>query len=197
VRQPHLSIHVRQRQRPQQFVDVAELGALGAQEAAPRRHAVEQVAHLDLGAGRMLRRRRRQRLPASTSTRVAWAASAAARGQREPRHRRDRRQRLAAEAQREDALEVVEAGDLAGRVAGQRQRQLGGRDAAAVVAHADQPDAAFLEFDIDAQRTGVERVLDQFLDHRGGSLDDFAGRDLVDQRFRELADGHGLRCGLG
>ena len=31
--------------------------------------------------------------------------------------------------------------------------------------------------------TGVERVLDQFLDYGGRTLDDLAGGDLVDQVF--------------
>ena len=64
-----------------------------------------------------------------------------------------------------------------------RQRQFVGGDAAAVVADADQADAAFLEVDVDAARAGVERVLDQFLDDGRRPFDDFAGGDLVDQGF--------------
>src|SRR3546814_4865626 len=40
-------------QRAQPFLDVAQFGALGAQELSPRRHVVEQVANLDRGAARM------------------------------------------------------------------------------------------------------------------------------------------------
>ena len=65
-----------------------------------------------------------------------------------------------------------------------------GGDAAAVVAHADQADAAFLQVDLDAARAGVERVLHQFLDHGRRPFDDLAGGDLVDQGVGELADGH-------
>ena len=36
----------------------------------------------------------------------------------------------------------------------------------------------------------VEGVLDELLDHRGGTLDDLAGGDLVDQVTWELLDGH-------
>src|SRR5690606_26381560 len=46
---------------------------------------------------------------------------------------------------------------------------------------ADQARAALLDVDVDAQRTGVEAVLDQFLDHRSRTLDHLAGGDLVDE----------------
>src|SRR3546814_10050446 len=53
VRNAQLDVGARQRQRAQPFLDVAQFGALGAQELAPRRHVVEQVANLDRGAARM------------------------------------------------------------------------------------------------------------------------------------------------
>jgi hypothetical protein len=74
-----------------------------------------------------------------------------------------------------------------------RQRQVGSVDAVAVVADPDQAHAAFLEVDVDAARAGIERVLDQLLDHGRRPLDDIAGRDLVDEGVGKLADGHGGR----
>ena len=65
----------------------------------------------------------------------------------------------------------------------------------AVVDDADQPLAAGRGRDLDAPRTGVERVLDQFLDHRCRPLDDLAGGDLVDKGFIEAANGHGRTIG--
>src|SRR3546814_5656684 len=53
VRNAQLAVGARQRRRAQPFLDVAQFGALGAQELAPRRHVVEQVANLDRGAARM------------------------------------------------------------------------------------------------------------------------------------------------
>src|SRR3546814_20024380 len=50
--------------------------------------------------------------------------------------------------------------------------------------------AAFLQVDVDPVRAGVERVLDQFLDHRSRPLDDFAGGDLVDEGVGKLLDAH-------
>ena len=120
--------------------------------------------------------------------RGAMRVVAAARGQREAADRSDRRQGLAAETERGHRFQVVERGDLAGRVARHRQRQFVGRDAAAVVADADQAHAAFLQVDVDAARAGVERVLDQFLDHGRRAFDDLAGGDLVDEGVGKLAD---------
>ena len=70
----------------------------------------------------------------------------------------------------------------------QRQRQLVGRDAVAVVLHPDQPLAALGIGDVDPPRAGVERVLDQLLDRRGRPLDHLAGRDAVGRGRVELPD---------
>ena len=81
--------------------------------------------------------------------------------------------------------------NLAGGVAGHGQRQLVGRDAAAVVDDADQLAAALLHRHVDPRRAGVERVLDQLLDDARRPLDHLARGDLVDDARRELADrGH-------
>ena len=113
-----------------------------------------------------------------------------ARGDREPRHGADRRQRLAAKAQRADGDEIV-VGELGGGVALDRQRQVGARHALAVVGDANQPPAAAVGEHVDAARAGIERVLDQLLDHARRTLDHLAGGDAVDDGFGELADGHG------
>ena len=69
-----------------------------------------------------------------------------------------------------------------------RERQIVGLDAAAVVAHADQPRAAGFDVDLDAPRAGVETVLDEFLDDGRRPLDDLAGGDLVDELGRQRTD---------
>ena len=74
------------------------------------------------------------------------------------------------------------------RVALERQVRLVRRHARAVVADADEPEPAALDLDLDAARAGVERVLDQLLDHRGGPLDHLAGGDLIGQLGRQHAD---------
>ena len=108
---------------------------------------------------------------------------------RQPRDRADRRQRLAAEAERADREQVV-VRQLRGGVALDREREVVARHARAVVADADQPPAAAVGDDIDAGRAGVERVLDQLLDDARRPLDHLAGGDAVDDGFGELADGH-------
>ena len=49
----------------------------------------------------------------------------------------------------------------------------------AVVAHADQYLPAIFQLDAHAARPGIERILDELLDHRCRPLDDFPGGDLV------------------
>ncbi|MNC54390.1 hypothetical protein D3C75_1038720 [compost metagenome] len=71
---------------------------------------------------------------------------------------------------------------------GQRQRQVIGRNAATVVAHPQQFDAALLHIDVDAPGTGVEAVFQQFLDHRSRTLDHLTGGNLVRQSRAEQLD---------
>ena len=61
-----------------------------------------------------------------------------------------------------------------------------------VVLDAHQALAAVLDGDGDAARAGVDGVLDQLLDDRGGPLDDLAGRDLVCE-VRRAAGGSSAR----
>ena len=88
-------------------------------------------------------------------------------------------------------MRQIVVGELGGAVARDRERQLVGGMPRAVVGDADQAQPAAGDDDLDAVGAGIERVLDQFLDHARRTLDDFAGGDLVDHRFGKLADGHG------
>jgi hypothetical protein len=63
----------------------------------------------------------------------------------------------------------------------QRPRQVGLRDADAIVGNAQQLDAALFKPDLDCTGARIERVFEQFLEHRGGAFDHLAGGDLVDQ----------------
>src|SRR5207253_1875888 len=100
----------------------------------------------------------------------------------------DRRQRLAAKTERLDAEQVVRIPQFARGVAGERERQIVGQDAAAVVDDANQLGAALLDVDVDARAAGVDAVFQQFLDDAGRPLDDFAGGDLGDHGVRQLLD---------
>ena len=76
----------------------------------------------------------------------------------------------------------------------QRQAQLIGPHAVAIVEHLDQPPAAVLDAHGHAGGPGVEAVLDQLLHHRGWAFDDLAGGDLVGDQVGQQADlGNGQR----
>ena len=88
-------------------------------------------------------------------------------------------------------FKVVERGDLAGGMAGQRECELIAGDAAAVVDHRNLFDAAGSEFDADCLSAGIKTVFQQFLQCGRRAFDHFACGDLVDQEFRQQADrGH-------
>ena len=66
---------------------------------------------------------------------------------------------------------------------------------AAVVGDAQPLDAAAREIDVDLRRARVEAVLQQLLQRRRRTLDDFAGGDLVDQQIGQR-DGSPSSSGL-
>jgi len=68
-------------------------------------------------------------------------------------------------------------------VAVDRKRQILLGHAAAVVGDADPPPAAAVGEDVDPAGAGIDRVLDQFLDHARGTFDHLAGSDAVDELF--------------
>jgi hypothetical protein len=179
----------RQRHAPQHFVAVRVFGRFRLEKFASRRGVVVEIGDLDhraggecggLDVGGIAAQTEGMRLRRMTTR------------NRDPRDGCNRGQRLAAKSVAGDAFEVIEAGDLARRMPAQCQRQVVGRDAAAVVGDADQAHAAFFELHVDLRGAGVEAVFQQFLEHRGRALHHLAGRDLADQQVRQrLDDSHG------
>src|SRR5690606_29109906 len=100
----------------------------------------------------------------------------------------DRRQRLAAEAERADVVYVV--AELRGAVALDAHGEIVRIHALAVVGNADEGEPAARGGDVEPRRAGVERVPDQLLDHAGRALDHLAGGDAVDDGFGKVTDGH-------
>ena len=184
VLQAHGHRRIAEGQALEQRLDMIELGAFGAQEFLARRHIVEQVAHLDGGAGSRGRSRSRGFFGASLEGPAVLVAFDH-RSDAHARNRGDTGQGFASEAEAGNRLEILEAVDLAGGVAGQREREILARNAAAVVADADQATAALLDLHADIRGPGIQAVLHQFLDHGSRSFDHFAGGDLVDQVGRE------------
>ena len=70
------------------------------------------------------------------------------------------------------------------------ERQFGGIDAVTVIEYAYESCAARLDVDVDRPGTRIECIFDQFFDERRRTLHDLAGGDLVDERTRQLTDGH-------
>ncbi len=64
-----------------------------------------------------------------------------------------------------------------------RKREIARCHAAAIVGDADPPPAAAVGEDVDPAGAGIDRVLDQFLDHARGTFDHLAGGDAVDELF--------------
>ena len=187
-------VEARERKPRDGLLHMLELGRFRAQELAPRRNAMEEVPHLDRRALGMRSRLQVTRMAVDALDRCARRCAPRPGDEPQRRHRCDGRQRLAAEAERCDPFEVLERGNLAGRMPCQGEREFLGGDAGAVVAHADQADAAVLDVDRHLARAGVERVLDQFLDDGRRALDDLARSDLVYERAFEDTDGHGAGC---
>ena len=90
-------------------------------------------------------------------------------------------------------MQVLGAGQLARRVAFQRELRVLRSHAGSVVGDGDEVAAAAADLDAHARRTGVERVLDELLDHGSRAFDHLAGGDLVDERIVESA--HARRVG--
>ena len=81
-------------------------------------------------------------------------------------------------------LEVVHRGQLRSRVTCERQWQIFGHEAIAVVDHGQLLGAATANLDPNARGTCIERVLDQFFGDGDWSFDDLAGRNLIDHGDR-------------
>ena len=170
------------------------LGARALEEFQPRRRGIKKLAHFHPRA-RLARAAkgggRRAADGAAFDGDFVRIACPGAAGNREPRHRADAGQRLAAKAQGFDMGEIVLAAplrQLRGGMALDRQAKVVRLHAAAIVFDQDEIGATVRSGNIDTARAGIERVLDQFLHRRGGTLDHFARSDAVDGALRKPPD---------
>src|SRR5205807_9215347 len=106
-------------------------------------------------------------------------------------HRGDAGQSLASETEAAHAGQVVGSSDLGCGMSGDCEREVAGLDAAAVVTDPDTNQSTTLGDDVDPGRAGVEGVLAQLLDRRGGTLDNLTGGDGVGDRRRQRMDASG------
>src|SRR5690606_20577683 len=186
--QREVDVEPREREPRDQLLDLRALGARRAQEAPPRRRVEEQVAHLDDGARRAAAGPQGSDRTALATDLVTGLAVPGPRADRRPADRADRRERLAAEAEARDVVEVAQLGQLARRMADEGELEVLRLEARAVVGDPDRLAAAVLDLDDDARRTGVQAVLDELLDDRERPLDHLAGGDLVDDLRRQHPD---------
>ncbi len=68
------------------------------------------------------------------------------------------------------------------------QQRIVAHHAAAVIGDAYELAPAALDRDHDPGRAGIERILQQLLDHRGRPVDDLAGGDLIGHLVGEYVD---------
>jgi hypothetical protein len=167
---------------------VTDLGRGRAKELPARRRGREQVGDRDRRA-----RRARLRTGGTGAVRVGVDRApdrvvVAARHHPHAAGGRDARQRLAAEAERPDAREVVDARELTRRVTREGEQRVVRMHPGAVVDDGDRVDAAGRQAYLDLPRAGVERVLDQLLHDRRGPLDDLARGDLALHLRRQDGD---------
>ena len=101
----------------------------------------------------------------------------------------DGRERFAAETKSGNAVEVGRNTNLTRRVTLQTQQRLISGHALPIIIDNHLRLTPAGEVYGHAPGTSVERVLQQFLDHRGGPLNHFAGGDLVSDRIFQDADG--------
>ena len=161
--------------------DVAHLRLVRAQELPARGYGIEQVAYFDGSARRGGAGARVADFAALGANLLPHVVVAPPGDDPQPRDGADAGEGFAAEAHRLDVEQVLVGADLAGRVLGDAQDQVGRVHAAAVVRDLDQPAPAVQNADVNSPGPGVERVLDQLLDHAGGPLDALAGGDAADE----------------
>src|SRR5207248_9123207 len=129
------------------LADRVPFAAVALEKLEPRRRGVEEIAHLDPGAGTERGGLHRRFLAAIDGDRPGIGLARVARRDGEARHRADRGERLAAEAERADIIEVV-VRELRGGVALDREREIAARHAAAVVGDANEAPTAAIGHDL-------------------------------------------------
>ena len=179
---------VRERELRDDFRHLRRLRGIRFEKLAACGQVVEQIVDLDeraLRGGRLGDAGDRAAVHADLG---AALLASRTRAQHEVRHRRDRRQRLAAKSERPDGRQIVGVPDLARRMPFDRQPRIIRLHPFSVVLDADLLLAAELDVNREAPRAGVDRVLDELLDDGGGALDDFAGGNLIREIRGETSD---------
>ncbi len=153
------------------------------QEPAAGRDVVEEVAHHELRPRRAGYDGLSGELPAVDLGHSAQLVLGLTGAQLHLRDGRNRGERLAAESESIEFVDILRRADLAGGVAVEGQPGVDGRHAAAVVDDLDQVAASLAEVDRHAGGPRVDGILHHLLHHRGRAVDHLSGRDLVGDDF--------------
>ncbi len=184
-------LRIAQRHTLELGADLRRRSRAFVEEAAARRHVVEKVAHEKLRPHRTHDRFLGHELSAVDLGAGAHFVALLARAQLDLRHGGDRRERLAAEAERRERIDVVHGRNLAGGMAVESHARVDGRHAAAVVDDLYQVFAAVAEVDLHTPGTGVDGVFHHLLHDRRRAVDHLAGRDLVGDDLGQKSDAVG------
>ena len=162
--------------------------ARAAQKFLPGRRIEKQVADDDLRARRTARRTAGNHFPALNDHFTAFRGILLPGPERDPGHRSDARQRLAAKPHGRDREKVGFRLDLAGGVRLETQQGVIRVHAVSVIHHRDHVRAGFLDPDRDLVRMGVQRIFQQFLQHGSGAFHHFTRCDFIVDLFRQQID---------
>ena len=196
--QAHVDVLRQQCQAGEALGDVTGLGGGMLEKLQARRGVVEKLTDPNGGARRGAAGFHARQLAAVYPDARRGHVRLASRHQVQARHRRDAGQRLAAEAEGRQVVEIRQGRYLAGRVAREALHRVVVVHADAVVIHLDQLDAALLHRHLDGLRPCIQGVFEQFLDDGSRALDHLAGGYMIDhaigQRLHPSHDSLRLCC---
>jgi hypothetical protein len=169
--------------------EIGSLGLLSAKELAACGNIEKEVGHFDGGSRGVSAVLHLVDLAARHLDQGSDRILPATGGETESGDAGDARDRLTAESQGGDGGEISAFPDLAGGMTLKAEKGVGTIHSGAVVSDPDQAGAPTLELNGDPLGPGVDGVLDEFLDYRGGSLDHFPGSHLAGKDVWKKADG--------
>lgn len=152
------------------------------------RRVVKKVFHRELRPLRHLNRLLRLKTPAVNADLRSQLAVRRARAQLDLRDRRDRGQRLAAESERMEPVEIVGRADLGRRVPLESEPRVGVAHAATVIDDLNQALSSVAIVDRHDRAAGVDGILHQLLDDRSGTAHHLARGDLVGDLVGQHSD---------
>ncbi len=197
VPEHHVESRMREGSPGELLADVTELGLGGFQKLPPHGSVGEQLPDFN---GSSQRTATGLRFAGGSGVDFEFEPLGLLGGTRADAEAADfgnRSERFAAKAHRLHAEQVVGGCDFTGRIAGDREEQVVGMNAFAVIDHADEVGTAIHDVDFDTGGEGVDTVIEEFLDRAGGAFDHFASGNFIDDAGIELMNaGNGFHDGF-